>query len=177
MRPWVSPEKRTPGSSGPYSRQPAHGSRCLCGADDTECLCAGLPVQLERSDLRIVPLVVGKVEEVGRGLLLPCLPGENRTRQKESSWLSPLSGKGRSSCSPEKLTVRLPGILGAGVKCSHGEGPAPRPLLCWRRRTHAFLESLQAQSASPPHQSAAPSVKGVLSPRNSVLSQRNSEFG
>lgn len=63
--------------------------------------------------------------------------------------MSPLSGKGRSSCSPEKLTVRLPGILGAGVKCSHWEGPAPRPLLCWRRRSLTPSWSLPKLSQPP----------------------------
>lgn len=71
----------------------------------------------------------------------------------------------RSSCPPQGADRQAPRNPGSECQTLSGQGPAPRCPL----RYPAFLESPQAQSASRPHQPAAPSMKGALSQRNSEL--------
>lgn len=60
---------------------------------------AGSPVQVEGSDLCVVPLVVREIKEVRRCLLLPRLPRENGMKQRVYHRLDP-PGKGRGWLAP-----------------------------------------------------------------------------
>lgn len=64
------------------------------------CRREGSPVQVEGSDLCVVPLVIGEIEEVRRCLLLPHLPGENGTKQK---FIKEKSSQWKGACGSYQL--------------------------------------------------------------------------
>ena len=112
-RSWVLSENLAPRVFWPLfltarSQQPAPAAAMVRGAR------GGSPVQVEGGDLRIMPLVVREVEEVGRRLLLPRLPGENRTRQKQFVGRNPPSGRVRSSCQLQGADCQAPRSPGSG---------------------------------------------------------------
>ena len=179
-RPWVSSEKLTPQVSWPLfltasSQQPTPAVAMTRGARGGTMMMRGAHRGLTcPGGRRRSPHYASRSRRSKRSREASPAPlFAWRTGQDRSSFqgeILPVEGC-MARASSKELIVRLSGTLGVSVKRSHGEGPAPRcPLRC-----PAFLESSQAQSASRPHQPAAPSIKGVL--RNSVLSQRNSEFG
>lgn len=73
---------------------------------DLGCRQEGSPVQVEGSDLCVVPLIVREIKEVRGCLLLPCLPREKGMKQRvyhcqnppvKGCWWVVLAGKNRLS--------------------------------------------------------------------------------
>lgn len=76
------------------------------------------PVQVEGSDLRIVPLIVGEIKKVRGCLLLSRLPGEKGTKQKGLALRKPSGGRTRAA-------LRSNRALGPGLPTLTPTHPAP----------------------------------------------------